>query len=81
MIDTKAMSRLLCMSMRTFYKLLTMGAVPKPLTFGRAHRWALEEILAWVDSGCPPADRWKQIRQTALREYRALFSAKTKTGR
>jgi len=31
---------------------------PRPLSFGRAKRWRVAEIHAWVAAGAPPRELW-----------------------
>jgi len=35
---------------------------PRPLAFGRAKRWRVAEIHAWVAAGAPARDRWDAIQ-------------------
>jgi hypothetical protein len=30
----------------------------------------LEEILAWLHTGCPPQDKWDRMRKLAIRDYK-----------
>lgn len=71
MIDGKALAVLLSISHRALYRHIATGAVPRPVGIGNMlKRWALPEILAWVEQGCPNDERWQRIRKAALRDYR-----------
>lgn len=32
---------------------------PRPIALGRAKRWRLGELRAWLDAGAPPRDLWE----------------------
>lgn len=58
-------ARLLSMSERTFRKHHAAGLVPMPLTIGRSHRWAVDELRAWVTAGCPARAEWTRSTKGA----------------
>jgi len=71
MVDIKMLARFLDISPRAIYRLVAVGAIPKPVAIGKTlKRWHLEEILAWVHDGCAPAAKWQRIREIAMRRYR-----------
>jgi predicted DNA-binding transcriptional regulator AlpA len=35
------------------------GQVPAPLRFGRAVRWRIRELRAWIEAGAPTRARWR----------------------
>lgn len=77
MIDLKTLALLLDLAPRTVYRFVDTGAVPKPVTIGRAaKRWWLDEILTWVEHGCPPDTDWRRIRTTALGGPRPATSSR-----
>jgi excisionase family DNA binding protein len=59
LIDMREASKLLKVSERTIYGMHTQGRMPKPIRIGSAVRWPYNQLQAWVDAGCPGADRWK----------------------
>lgn len=56
-------AKLLGVSERHIWSLHSSGRLPRPLRLGRAVRWRVDELRAWVDAGCPARDRWEEIRQ------------------
>lgn len=55
-------ARLLNVSLSHFYQLHKTGRLPLPVRLGRAVRWRVAELTAWLDAGCPARDRWQLIR-------------------
>ena len=55
-------SRLLRISIRTIWRLDASGRFPQPIRLGRTIRWNREELVRWVDAGCPPRREWELIR-------------------
>lgn len=47
------------MSLATVDRLSNSGRLgPKPLKFGKLVRWNRNELVAWIDAGCPPRHEW-----------------------
>lgn len=65
LISAETTARLLGISRSAFYSLLSSGRIgPLPVRLGRSVRWRIHEIRDWVESGCPPHDRWQAVRGT-----------------
>ena len=47
-------ARLLSVSTRTVWRLLSKGEFPEPVRLGKVVRWRLAEIQFWIDRGCLP---------------------------
>lgn len=59
LIDLRTAARLLCISPRTFERLVALHAAPQPIRLaGRTQRWRLAELLEWVEAGCPNLKHW-----------------------
>jgi len=59
LLDADTAAKLLNVSPRTLRKLQASEAIPAPVRIGkRIVRWRLAEILAWIESGCPPRCHW-----------------------
>lgn len=58
---------LLAISAPTFYRWLSMGRVgPRPLRVNeRCIRWRVEEVMRWIDAGCPSRSEWDDMKQAA----------------
>ena len=59
LIDMREASKLLKVSQRTIYAMHSQGRMPKPIRIGSAIRWPYNQLKAWVDSGCPETNQWK----------------------
>lgn len=52
--DVKAVAAKFTCSPRHVYRLSDAGRMPAPLKLGALVRWDLDEIDAWIASGCKP---------------------------
>lgn len=52
-------ANLLGISLRHLRALDASGRLPRPIRLGRAVRWNLAELRAWLDAGCPPRAEWE----------------------
>jgi predicted DNA-binding transcriptional regulator AlpA len=62
LIDSKALSKLLDLSQGTIYTMEKEGRMPAAIRIGKAVRWGLEEITAWIEAGCPDRANWQWPR-------------------
>lgn len=53
LITAPEFAELLNISERTFYRLKSIGRLPKPITLGGSIRWRLSEARQWIADGCP----------------------------
>lgn len=53
LIASEEVARLLGISERTLWRLLSAGKVPRPVRIGRNTRWRLTEVTGWIEKGCP----------------------------
>lgn len=61
----------ICRTSRTmFYKLNASGRTPKAVKLGSLTFWRREEILAWIEAGCPPRDKWESKRGAVGQEQK-----------
>jgi predicted DNA-binding transcriptional regulator AlpA len=42
--------------------MVSSGRTPAPVRLGRKTMWRREEILAWVEAGCPAREKWERMR-------------------
>ena len=56
--DVRGVAVMLDLSVRSVHRLNDGAKMPAPITFGRAKRWRIAEIDAWLRAGSPPRDRW-----------------------
>lgn len=57
LLTAKEVAALLNVSMRSFWRLKSEGAIPSPIRLGRSIRWALRTINEWIERGCPAPER------------------------
>lgn len=52
LIDAEALAKMMDISVRTLWRLLSAGKLPQPVRIGRNTRWRLAEIRRWIEGGC-----------------------------
>jgi len=60
-------ANLLGISTRHLWSLNSSGRLPRPVRFGRAVRWPIDELRAWLAAGAPERSRWETIREAGER--------------
>lgn len=58
-VDAADGAGLLGIGRTKFLQLHSSGRLPLPLRFGRAVRWRRQELVDWLNAGCPTRDKWK----------------------
>jgi len=53
LINAEELARMMDVSERTLWRLLSGGKVPQPVRIGRNTRWRLAEVAEWIELGCP----------------------------
>jgi excisionase family DNA binding protein len=53
LISAEELARLMRVSERTLWRLLSAGKVPRPVRIGRSTRWRYAEVREWIERGCP----------------------------
>ena len=53
MLTVHDVARMLNCSVRTVYRLVDSGRMPRPVKLGALVRWPREAIEHWIDDGCP----------------------------
>lgn len=53
LIDAEELARMMGVSERTLWRLLSGHKLPQPVRIGRNTRWRLAEVIAWIERGCP----------------------------
>ncbi len=61
-VDAKALAAMLGLSVRTVRKMDAAGKLPRPLRFGHAVRWRLQEIQDWLGACAPDRNTWDRLR-------------------
>ena len=64
-LGARDVAALLGVSARHVWSLHAQGGIPRPIRLGRCVRWRRRELLTWLDAGCPPRDRWEELRASS----------------
>ena len=54
LINARELARMMQVSPRTLWRLLSAGKLIRPIRIGGNTRWRLDEVKDWIDRGCPP---------------------------
>jgi predicted DNA-binding transcriptional regulator AlpA len=55
-------ARSLNVSRATFYRLDAQGLIPRGVRIGNIRGWPEKEWERWMDSGCPPREKWEEMK-------------------
>lgn len=58
LLDARESAALCGMSRAAWYKQLSAGKVPRPVKIGSLSRWRRDELIRWIDAGCPSRQKW-----------------------
>ena len=58
-LASKDAAGLLGISRAHFWKLNGLGKLPAPVRLGRVVRWRRDELIRWLNAGCPCRERWE----------------------
>ena len=53
LINAEELAKLMRVSERTLWRLLSGHKLPEPVRIGRNTRWRLAEVEEWIERGCP----------------------------
>jgi len=67
LLTVKDAAAALSVSQRQVWKLHASGRLPMPVRLGRSVRWKRDELLAWLEAGCPSRDVWEAMRRATIR--------------
>lgn len=56
-------AKFLGVSLSHLYQLHRTGRLPIPVRLGRAVRWSRQELIEWLNAGCPSRSRWLTLRK------------------
>lgn len=63
-LNTAELADALGVSIRMIQRMNASGRLPRPMRFGRAVRWSVAELHAWMAAGSPGRDRWERIKNS-----------------
>ena len=55
LITAAELARLMHISQRTVWRLVSAGRIIPPIRIGGNTRWRLDEVERWIADGCPPS--------------------------
>ena len=55
------MAGLLNRTVRTIYRLESQGRLPESVNIGTQRVWSRDEIMHWIESGCPSRRQWLRL--------------------
>ncbi len=55
------MAELLGRTVRTIYRLESQGRLPESVNIGTQRVWGRDEIMHWIESGCPDRRQWERL--------------------
>jgi hypothetical protein len=67
MLRAKAAAAWADVGLRTWRAWDAAGLIPRPLRIAGCVLWALPELRAWRDAGCPDRRTWEALRPGKLR--------------
>ena len=56
LIPAERLAKMLNISSRTLWRLLSAKQLLAPVRFGGNVRWRLDEVKQWIADGCPPQE-------------------------
>lgn len=63
LLNVKQVATLLGISPSHVYSMGASGQIPPPQKLGGSVRWNRQEIVSWIEAGCPPMNRWEYQKQ------------------
>jgi excisionase family DNA binding protein len=69
MLTVQDIARLLKCSVRTVYRLIETGSIPRPVRLGTLSRWPQSVIDRWIAQGCPVSRRQSSKSSTSSSHF------------
>ena len=60
LFDVRGVAQLVGVSPRHILRLAATGRMPAPIKLGALTRWNRRAVMAWIEAGCPAAERGGQ---------------------
>jgi predicted DNA-binding transcriptional regulator AlpA len=58
LVPAAEVARIMSISVRSLWRLLSAGRLVPPIRLGRSVRWHVAEVRRWIDAGCPPPNEF-----------------------
>lgn len=68
LLDAGEAAKLCGMSRAAWYKRLASGQIPRPVKIGSISRWRRNELLHWIDAGCPARTKWDAMNAEPIQK-------------
>lgn len=52
-------------SIGSLYRDRALGRLPQPVALGGSTKWIRDEIMAWIEAGCPCQKDWEAMKKLA----------------
>src|SRR4051794_876287 len=63
LVDAETAAALLDISRAQFHRLNSAGQIPEPVRLSdRCVKWSVDDLRAWVASGCPNTSTWNRMK-------------------
>jgi predicted DNA-binding transcriptional regulator AlpA len=62
-MNAPELAETLSLSVRSIWRFYSAGKLPSAVRIGNSVRWRREEILAWIEAGCPDRKTWDRMRE------------------
>ena len=56
LIPAERFAKMMQISTRTLWRLLSARRIPEPVRIGGSVRWRLDQVKQWIASGCQPRE-------------------------
>ena len=56
LINAEQFAKILGVSRRTLWRLLSAGKLIPPVRIGGGTRWRIDDVRRWIDDGCQPPE-------------------------
>lgn len=68
MLTAELAGALLGMSAKALRRADQADKIPAPMRIGRNVRWRRQELIEWMEAGCPDRPTWRAIRDARWRD-------------
>ena len=67
LVPAETVAKMLSISVRSLWRLLSAGRLVPPVRLGRSVRWRVTEVRRWIDAGCPPPSEFSPSTKSHTR--------------
>jgi predicted DNA-binding transcriptional regulator AlpA len=74
LIGVRTLAQLTERSIRSLLRDNAAGRLPRPVKLGRSVRWRRDEVVRWIEVGCPSRREWEASYAQELTPARAAWN-------